>query len=155
MSYSILRNIHVVYWCFAGIEVDWWALGVCLYEFLTGIPPFNDQTPELVFQHILNKGKVITHVRVTLKKYFDGVSQIWMYYLYARVRLYLPLIKLIWAVETNKIARRTGSLYLLVQYLLFIFSAILMFSVSSTVCIMLNEKDISLKMFKLANSVLY
>ncbi|CAH1787723.1 unnamed protein product, partial [Owenia fusiformis] len=38
-----------------GPEVDWWSLGVCLYEFLTGIPPFNDQTPELVFQNILNR----------------------------------------------------------------------------------------------------
>ena len=41
-----------------GAPVDWWAVGVCLYEFLTGIPPFNDETPELVFQHILNRGSV-------------------------------------------------------------------------------------------------
>jgi len=33
--------------------VDWWGLGVCLYEFLTGIPPFTDQTPEAVFDNIL------------------------------------------------------------------------------------------------------
>lgn len=39
--------------------VDWWALGVCLFEFLTGIPPFNDETPQLVFQNILNRGKRI------------------------------------------------------------------------------------------------
>ena len=37
-----------------GAPVDWWALGVCFYEFLTGVPPFNDDTPELVFQHILD-----------------------------------------------------------------------------------------------------
>lgn len=36
--------------------VDWWALGVCLFEFLTGVPPFNDETPQLVFQNILNRG---------------------------------------------------------------------------------------------------
>ncbi|XP_076320504.1 serine/threonine-protein kinase greatwall-like isoform X2 [Tachypleus tridentatus] len=35
--------------------VDWWALGVCLFEFLTGVPPFNDQTPEAVFNNILNR----------------------------------------------------------------------------------------------------
>lgn len=35
-------------------SVDWWALGVCLYEFLVGITPFADQTPELIFDNILN-----------------------------------------------------------------------------------------------------
>ncbi|KAK4825564.1 hypothetical protein QYF61_000152 [Mycteria americana] len=39
-------------WCSA---VDWWALGVCLFEFLTGIPPFNDETPTQVFQNILKR----------------------------------------------------------------------------------------------------
>ncbi|XP_013390456.1 serine/threonine-protein kinase greatwall-like [Lingula anatina] len=38
-----------------GVAVDWWALGVCLFEFLTGVPPFNDQTPDLVFENILNR----------------------------------------------------------------------------------------------------
>lgn len=35
--------------------VDWWALGVCYYEFVTGIPPFNDATPHQVFQNILER----------------------------------------------------------------------------------------------------
>ncbi|KAL3284720.1 hypothetical protein HHI36_018868 [Cryptolaemus montrouzieri] len=33
--------------------VDWWALGVCFYEFVTGILPFNDCTPQKVFKNIL------------------------------------------------------------------------------------------------------
>lgn len=39
----------------AGPPVDWWALGVCLYEFLTGLPPFNDNTAEAVFRNILSR----------------------------------------------------------------------------------------------------
>lgn len=42
-----------------GPEVDWWALGVCLYEFMTGIPPFNDETPQKVFDNILNRSELI------------------------------------------------------------------------------------------------
>lgn len=38
-----------------GPAVDWWALGVCLYEFMTGVPPFNDETPHAVFTNILNR----------------------------------------------------------------------------------------------------
>jgi serine/threonine protein kinase len=37
-----------------GASVDWWALGVILFEFLTGIPPFNDETPDLIFRNIVN-----------------------------------------------------------------------------------------------------
>ncbi|XP_062565375.1 serine/threonine-protein kinase greatwall-like isoform X1 [Armigeres subalbatus] len=38
-----------------GPQVDWWALGVCLYEFMTGVPPFNDETPQKVFENILSR----------------------------------------------------------------------------------------------------
>ncbi|KAJ2865246.1 rim15, signal transduction response regulator, partial [Coemansia erecta] len=38
----------------AGKSVDWWALGVICYEFIFGIPPFHDDTPEKVFKNILS-----------------------------------------------------------------------------------------------------
>ncbi|CAJ0870970.1 368_t:CDS:10 [Entrophospora sp. SA101] len=34
--------------------VDWWSLGVCLFEFLIGYPPFNDDTPQKIFKNILD-----------------------------------------------------------------------------------------------------
>ena len=42
----LLRKPHTA-------AVDWWGLGVCLYEFMTGVPPFSDQTPDAVFDNIL------------------------------------------------------------------------------------------------------
>ncbi|XP_077971405.1 serine/threonine-protein kinase greatwall-like [Styela clava] len=38
-----------------GNAVDWWALGVCFYEFLVGFPPFNDSTVDKIFTNILNR----------------------------------------------------------------------------------------------------
>ncbi|OCF75273.1 AGC protein kinase [Kwoniella mangroviensis CBS 8886] len=35
--------------------VDWWALGVVLYEFLYGIPPFHAETPEKVFDNVVSR----------------------------------------------------------------------------------------------------
>ncbi len=32
-----------------------WSLGVCLYEFLVGITPFFDETPQLIFDNILDR----------------------------------------------------------------------------------------------------
>ncbi|MGH0159572.1 UNVERIFIED_CONTAM: hypothetical protein FKN15_075328 [Acipenser sinensis] len=49
-SLQTSKNIYLV-----SFMVDWWALGVCLFEFLTGVPPFNDETPQQVFQNILNR----------------------------------------------------------------------------------------------------
>ena len=34
--------------------IDWWSLGVMVYEFLTSVPTFNDDTVEKIFDNILN-----------------------------------------------------------------------------------------------------
>ena len=36
-----------------GPEVDWWALGVCFYEFLVGVTPFGDVALDKIFSNIL------------------------------------------------------------------------------------------------------
>ena len=36
-------------------SIDWWSLGVILYEFIVGIPPFNDESVPLIFENILQR----------------------------------------------------------------------------------------------------
>jgi serine/threonine-protein kinase RIM15 len=35
--------------------VDWWALGVVLYEFIYGVPPFHAESPEKVFDNVISR----------------------------------------------------------------------------------------------------
>ena len=34
--------------------VDFWALGICLFQFLVGVTPFNDDCPRAIIANILN-----------------------------------------------------------------------------------------------------
>jgi len=36
------------------LAIDWWSVGVIFFEMLVGVPPFNDQTIDKVFDNILH-----------------------------------------------------------------------------------------------------
>ncbi|PHT51206.1 putative serine/threonine protein kinase IRE4 [Capsicum baccatum] len=38
-----------------GSAADWWSVGIVLFELITGIPPFNAENPEVIFDNMLNK----------------------------------------------------------------------------------------------------
>lgn len=38
-----------------GVEIDWWSMGVMMYEMVTGVPPFNADTPGEIFDNILER----------------------------------------------------------------------------------------------------
>jgi microtubule-associated serine/threonine kinase len=40
-----------------GKPVDWWSMGIILYEFLVGVPPFTGNTPDELFANVIN-GKI-------------------------------------------------------------------------------------------------
>ena len=48
-----------------GIGVDWWALGILMFEMLCGYPPFYDENPFGIYQKIL-VGGLATHTTVGL-----------------------------------------------------------------------------------------
>ncbi|CAI9092071.1 OLC1v1027218C1 [Oldenlandia corymbosa var. corymbosa] len=38
-----------------GATADWWSVGVILFELLVGIPPFNAESPQQIFNNIMNR----------------------------------------------------------------------------------------------------
>ncbi|KAE9600223.1 hypothetical protein Lal_00045381 [Lupinus albus] len=38
-----------------GYTADWWSVGVILFELLVGLPPFNAEHPQSIFENILNR----------------------------------------------------------------------------------------------------
>ncbi|XP_020257160.1 probable serine/threonine protein kinase IREH1 [Asparagus officinalis] len=38
-----------------GASADWWSVGVILFELIVGIPPFNAEHPQTIFDNILNR----------------------------------------------------------------------------------------------------
>lgn len=38
-----------------GTTADWWSVGVILFELIVGIPPFNAEHPQMIFDNILNR----------------------------------------------------------------------------------------------------
>lgn len=104
-----------------GIPVDWWTLGILLYEMLVGIDPFCDDDPMMIYQKVI-KGKInyprkldknakslIKHLLVqdTTKRYgclkngvkdiinhrfFDGFN--WRDFIYMKMKApYVPVVK--------------------------------------------------------------
>ncbi|KAJ6072287.1 hypothetical protein N7467_010372 [Penicillium canescens] len=44
---------EVIHNCGHGLAVDWWALGILIYEFLIGQPPFWDSNPLRIYEQIV------------------------------------------------------------------------------------------------------
>ncbi|ONM08487.1 putative serine/threonine protein kinase IREH1 [Zea mays] len=45
-----------------GCSADWWSVGVILFELIVGIPPFNAEHPEAIFENIMNRKIPWPHV---------------------------------------------------------------------------------------------
>ncbi|KAL0464054.1 UNVERIFIED_CONTAM: putative serine/threonine protein kinase IREH1 [Sesamum latifolium] len=41
-----------------GFTADWWSVGVILFELIVGIPPFNAEHPQKIFDNILNRNSL-------------------------------------------------------------------------------------------------
>lgn len=51
-----------------GKPVDWWSMGIILYEFLIGCVPFFGETPEELFAHTVNGDFSLSLIGLTQAK---------------------------------------------------------------------------------------
>lgn len=51
-----------------GKPVDWWAMGIILYEFIVGCVPFFGETPEELFAHTVNGKRISGYIFLCRKK---------------------------------------------------------------------------------------
>lgn len=56
MAPEVLTNAHHGY----AFSVDWWALGILVFEMINGFPPFFDDSPFIVYQQILRGFKHVS-----------------------------------------------------------------------------------------------
>lgn len=57
--------------------MDWWSLGIVLYEMLVGITPFKADSPEEIFENILNRSTVQFDDQHHANSNFWGSDIIW------------------------------------------------------------------------------
>ena len=50
MAPEIIKGIS-----FDNYSLDWWSLGVMMFEFLVGVPPFNETTREQIYENIVER----------------------------------------------------------------------------------------------------
>jgi serine/threonine protein kinase len=62
-----------------GKPVDWWCLGILIYEMLAGIDPFTDEDPMAIYQKIL-KGKV------KFPRHFDRYEDNFLFRIFLEMR---------------------------------------------------------------------
>lgn len=67
--------------------LDWWSVGIMLFEFLVGVPPFNDENIDLVFDNIRNHRIPWDAIEICIikkkrklkkKKYFDKMLDFYL-----------------------------------------------------------------------------
>ncbi|CAN6357134.1 unnamed protein product [Urochloa humidicola] len=62
-----------------GPTADWWSVGIILFELLVGIPPFNAEHPQIIFDNIMNREIPWPHVPEELSfEAFDLIDKLLM-----------------------------------------------------------------------------
>lgn len=68
-----------------GKPVDWWAMGIILYEFLVGCVPFFGDTPEELFGQVITGEEIVPNLKYnTFFRYFQILKSYLLLYVVYR-----------------------------------------------------------------------